>query len=191
MRKWLTKLIKALMNKNISNYLTIFRTFSGIIIFYLIVNTSHFGFAFFLFIISSITDFFDGYLARKTNSTSVIGEILDPVADKILIIFSFLAIAIFFQSSLIAFSSAIIISREIWVSALRDFNSRTNNINASKVIELAKIKTAIQLLCITLYLFSIYIHNDLVKVIADIVLLIATIITIYTGYIYTRNSLVK
>ena len=68
-----------------------------------------------LFIFASITDYFDGYLARKYDKVSVLGEILDPIADKLLIVFLLFAISIFLSSEFIAFVSSVIIAREIWV----------------------------------------------------------------------------
>ena len=62
----------------------------------------------------------DGYLARKYDAVSKLGEILDPIADKILILFVLFGLAINLSSYLIGFIGAIIITREIWVGALRD-----------------------------------------------------------------------
>ena len=133
-------------------------------------------------------DFFDGFLARKFNSSSQIGEILDPIADKILIIFLYFGLALNLSSYLIGFSGALIITREIWVSALRDFNSRNNNSNATKVIYIAKVKTTIQLFTISIYLFALAFNFMLLIPIADIFMLIALLITVYTGYLYTLNT---
>jgi len=138
-----------------------------------------------------ITDYFDGYLARKYNHVSQIGEILDPIADKILIVFLLFAISVNLTSYYIAFASALIITREIWVGALRDFNARQNKSDATKVTFLAKIKTTVQLFTISTYLLGLGMNNMLVLLIADILLFISLIITIYTGYIYTYNSLFK
>jgi hypothetical protein len=82
----------------------------------------------------------------------------------------------------------LIITREIWVSALRDFNSRNNNSNATKVIYIAKIKTTIQLFTISIYLFSLSFNIMLLIPIADIFMIISVLITIYTGYMYTVNT---
>ena len=135
-----------------------------------------------------MTDFFDGFYARKYNATSQIGEILDPLADKILIIFLFFGLAVNLSSFLIAFAGSLIITREIWISALRDYNARNNNINATKVIYIAKIKTTIQLFTIMIYLFGLAFNVMLLIILGDIFMIIATLITIYTGYIYTYNS---
>ena len=64
-------------------------------------------YAFILFFIASITDYFDGYLARKYNSVSQIGEILDPIADKILIVFLLFAISVNLTSYYIGFAFSI------------------------------------------------------------------------------------
>ena len=141
-----------------------------------------------LFFIAGLTDFFDGFYARKYNATSQIGEILDPLADKILIIFLFFGLAVNLSSFLIAFAGSLIITREIWISALRDYNARNNNINATKVIYIAKIKTTIQLFTIMIYLFGLAFNVMLLIILGDIFMIIATLITIYTGYIYTYNS---
>jgi CDP-diacylglycerol--glycerol-3-phosphate 3-phosphatidyltransferase len=142
-----------------------------------------------LFFIAGITDYFDGYLARKYNSVSQLGEILDPIADKILILFVLFGLAINLSSYFIGFIGAIIITREIWVGALRDLNARNANINATKVTFLAKIKTTVQLFTISIYLFGLTINNMLILIIADIFLFISLFITLYTGLIYTLSTL--
>lgn len=147
--------------------------------------------AFLLFLFAGITDYFDGYLARKHNAVSQLGEILDPIADKILILFILFGLAINLSSYLLGFVGAIIITREIWVGALRDLNARNGKIDATKVTFLAKIKTSVQLATLSIYLFGLAINNMLVIIIADIMLFISLFITLYTGLIYTLNSLKK
>ena len=108
-----------------------------------------------LFFIAGLTDYLDGYLARKYNATSQIGEILDPIADKVLIVFLFFGLALNLSSNLIGFAGALIITREIWVSALRDFNSRRNNSDATKVLYIAKLKPLFNYLPFSIYLTCI------------------------------------
>ena len=141
-----------------------------------------------LFFVAGITDYLDGYLARKYKAVSKLGEILDPIADKILILFVLFGLAINLSSYLIGFVGAIIITREIWVGALRDLNARNGKIDATKVTFLAKIKTTIQLFTIFIYLFALALNNMLVIIIADIFLFISLFITLYTGLIYTINT---
>ncbi len=173
------------------NLLTISRIVSGIIIFILLMSNDGHVAALILFILAGLTDYFDGYLARKYNLVSEIGEILDPIADKILIIFLFIGIAVSLSSYLVGFLSALIISREVFVAALRDYNARNHNSAATKVTFLAKIKTTVQLNTIFIYLLGFSLSFNLLFVIGDILLFIATIITIYTGISYTMATLKK
>ena len=112
----------------IINFLTISRILIAAIIFLILMSSSGYFLALIFFLIASLTDYFDGYLARKYNAVSQLGEILDPIADKILIVFVLFGLAINLASFLIGFAGAIIISREIWVGALRDFNAQNNQI---------------------------------------------------------------
>ena len=173
------------------NLITVSRMVFGAIIFVLLTRTEMYWYAFILFFIASITDYFDGYLARKYNLVSQLGEILDPIADKILIVFLLFALSVNLTSYYIGFVSALIITREIWVGALRDFNARQNKSDATKVTFLAKIKTTIQLFTISTYLLGLGMNNMLVLLVADILLFLSLIITIYTGFIYSLNTLKK
>ena len=173
------------------NLLTFSRIFLAAIIFLLLMSAEGYLLAFVLFFLAGITDYFDGYLARKYNAVSQLGEILDPIADKILILFVLFGLAINLSSYLIGFFGAIIITREIWIGALRDLNARNGKSDATKVTFLAKIKTSVQLSTLSLYLLGLAINNMLIIVIADILLFISVIITLYTGFIYTLNTFKK
>ena len=170
------------------NLLTFSRIFLAAIIFLLLMSPDGYLLAFILFFLAGITDYFDGYLARKYNAVSQLGEILDPIADKILILFVLFGLAINLSSYLIGFIGAIVITREIWVGALRDLSARNGKSDATKVTFLAKIKTSVQLLTLSIYLFGLAINNMLIIVIADILLFISLFITLYTGLIYTLNT---
>ena len=176
------------MIKILINALTLFRIAVAIIIFSLLTLNTFYFLAFLLFFIAGLSDYLDGFLARKYNASSQIGEILDPIADKVLIVFLFFGLALNLSSNLIGFAGALIITREIWVSALRDFNARINNTDATKVLYIAKIKTTIQLFTISIYLFALAFNLMLFVVIADIFLIISVLITLYTGYLYTVNT---
>ena len=78
--------------------------------------------------------------------------------------------------------------REIWVGALRDLNAKNNNTNSTKVTFLAKIKTTVQLITLSIYLIALTINNMLMIIIADILLFTSLFITLYTGYVYTHNT---
>ena len=170
------------------NILTLSRIFLAAVIFLLLISPDGYLLALILFFLAGITDYFDGYLARKYNAVSQLGEILDPIADKILVLFVLFGLAINLSSYLIGFIGAIIITREIWVGALRDLNARNRITDATKVTFLAKIKTTVQLFTLSIYLFGLAINNMLIIVIADILLFISLIITLYTGLIYTLDT---
>lgn len=172
----------------IINILTLIRILIAMIIFILLTLDNFMVTALILFFIAGMSDYFDGFIARKYNLTSQLGEILDPIADKILIIFLFIGLALNLSSFLIGFVGALIISREIWVSALRDLNSRNNNIAATKVTFLAKTKTSIQLGTILIYLLALAFDIMLLVIIGDIFLVIALLITMYTGFQYTYQT---
>ena len=170
------------------NLLTFIRIVFAVIIFGFLAIKNYYLIALVLFFISGVTDYLDGFLARKYKATSQIGEILDPLADKILIIFLFFGLAVNLSSFLLGFAGSLIVTREIWISSLRDFNARNNNIKATKVIYIAKIKTSIQLFTILLYLIALAFNKMLLIIIADIFVIISVLITLYTGFIYTYNS---
>ena len=173
---------------NLISALTITRIIFSLAIFYFLTSNDKYIFALLFFIIAGITDYFDGFLARKYDATSQFGEILDTIADKILIVFCFFGLAINLSSYLIGFVASIIISRELWVSALRDLNARNNNQSATKVTYIAKIKTSIQIFTISLYLFALAADIMLLIIISDIFLIITLLVTLYSGYEYTINS---
>ncbi len=168
------------------NLLTLFRIFLAAVIFLLLTRPDGYFLALILFFIAGTTDYFDGYLARKYNLTSQIGEILDPIADKILVVFVLFGLSVNLSSYFIAFVASLIITREIWVGGLRDFNARQKRPNVTKVTFLAKIKTTIQLFTISIYMLGLNLNNMLVILLGDMFLFLALLITIYTGYLYTH-----
>ena len=179
------------MITSILNVITLSRIVCAIMIYLFLYLESYYLTALLLFGIASFSDFLDGYIARKTNSESVLGEILDPIADKLLIVFVLIGLSVNLDSFLIGFISAVIISREIWVAALRDINSRNNQSEKTKVTFLAKIKTATQMFAILLYLFGLTLNNMMILFFADIILIIALLITIQTGFQYTISTFKK
>jgi len=171
--------------------LTYFRIISGPVIFILILLPNYYGFALLLLLGASLTDFLDGYLARKYALTSIVGEVLDPIADKILITFTIIAIAINLGSIYVGFIGSLMLAREFWVSALRDLSARKGNSEVTKVLFMAKIKTAVQLLALCTFLFGLYLGNALIIFLANFFLFLALIITIETGLSYTISTFRK
>lgn len=172
-------------------FLTCFRILIAPIIFLLITFYNAYILALLLFFLASISDYWDGFLARKYKLESVIGAVLDPVADKILAVFLILALSYELSSIFIGISGGIILAREFWVGALRDFNSRQNNSNATQVTFLAKIKTSIQFITFTSYLLGLVMSNSLILFVSDFFLFLALIITLQTGLSYTVSTFKK
>ena len=179
------------MTSLIINMITLARIIFAIIIFVLLTISNNYLAAIILFFLAGLSDYFDGFLARKYALNSVLGEILDPIADKVLVIFLFIGLALNLSSILIGFAGSIIIAREIWVSALRDINSRFNNTDATQVTFLAKTKTSVQLFTIFVYLFALATNTMLLITVGDIFMIISVLVTMYTGYIYTVNTFQK
>jgi len=170
------------------NFLTFFRLFSGPIIFAMLLLSFHPAIAFILFVIASLSDYFDGYLARKYSLESTLGEVWDPIADKILTIFLIITLILYFKSPYIAIVGAVILSREFWVSALRDLNARNNHADATKVTFLAKLKTSSQFLTFGSFLFGILINNSLIIFLSNIFLFVAMILSLQTALDYTKAT---
>ncbi len=175
---------------NFINFITTIRVFLAPVIFLFLIYEDYVV-CIFLFFLAGLSDYLDGYFARKYNATSQIGEILDPIADKILVVFLLIGLSINLNSYLIGLLSALIISREIGVAALRDYSARNDLTDKTSVTFLAKTKTAIQLLTIGLYLLALMLKLNLLLVLSDIFLIISTLITLYTGYRYAINIFSK
>ncbi len=146
--------------------------------------------AFWLFAAASITDFFDGYLARIWKQTSNIGRMLDPIADKLLVSSILLLMA---ADGTIAgwslWAAIIILCREILVSGLREYLAALKV--SVPVTRIAKWKTTIQMVAIGFLIVgpagdSYVPHTVMVGI---VLLWVAAIITIYTGYDYFRAGL--
>ena len=142
-----------------------------------------------IFILASITDFLDGYLARIWQQTSTIGRMLDPIADKLLVATCLLLLAADTDRTIAGWSlwaAIIILCREILVSGLREYLA---DLKVSvPVTNLAKWKTAIQMVAIAFLLAGPAGEKVLPYTIEiGIVLLwISAIVTLYTGYDYFR-----
>ena len=169
------------------NSLTFFRLFSGPIIFALLVLSFHPKIAFALFIIASLSDYFDGYLARKYSHESSFGEVLDPIADKILSISSLIALMI--NGIIEGFNiipALIIIYREIFVSGLREYlGEKSIKVN---VTYQSKLKTATQFTAISGFLISPVISPDIsyFNYLCSFLLSLSALTSISTGFNYFK-----
>ena len=170
-------------------FLTLSRLFFAPIIFLGLVVFNNFILTFVLFLIASVSDYFDGWLARRYRLASDFGAILDPIADKILLLFCLFAITLYLQDPYVGLISLIILAREFWVSALRDFASRNKISDLMDVTYLAKVKTSIQFLTLFLYFASFLLNLKLGIFVANITLFLSMLITIKTGIDYTKKIL--
>ena len=139
-----------------ANYITILRIILIIPVLILASpESSSFNWiALMLFIIAGITDHLDGYVARRTGSTSSLGALLDLVADKLLIITSLFYFVSYESSILLIIPSLVIIIREIVISSFRQFLAEKQGFNPVKVTFLAKSKTTLQIFAISFLIIS-------------------------------------
>ena len=105
-----------------------------------------------MFIVFAITDWLDGYLARKLNQTSAFGAFLDPVADKILVCAALLVLVYLQRTDV--FVALIIIGREIAISALREWMARIGAGKSVAVHMIGKVKTTVQMVAIPFLLYN-------------------------------------
>lgn len=142
-----------------------------------------------LFVLASITDYLDGYFARSRNQNSVLGRLLDPIADKLLVVSALLIIVANHMVCPITYIPVIIIMcREVLVSGLREFLAEFRV--GMPVTRLAKWKTGFQMTAISMILFqNLYLIGKPVSVVGEILLWIAGILTFVTGYQYFEKCL--
>ncbi len=175
---------------NLPNLLTLFRIFI-IPIFVLIalvdIDYTCFGVPLknillcALFAIAGVTDWLDGYLARKLNVTSSFGAFLDPVADKLIVAVALIVIAVARPDSLlITLCTIIIICREITISALREWMASLGRRNSVAVSWIGKWKTTFQMGSIGCLLFEYHFFGLPIFLIGEIGLIIASLLTLYS-----------
>lgn len=142
-----------------------------------------------LFTLAGVTDFFDGYLARRSNQVSPFGRFLDPIADKLLVAALLLMLVGFERMTVWTYPAAVIIlMRELLVSGLREFLAQTQV--SVPVSTLAKWKTTLQMFT----LGFLIVGNDApswipAQAIGELGLWLAAILTLITGYDYLKTGL--
>lgn len=139
-----------------ANYITILRIILilPVLIMASPVSSQDNWIALILFVIAGITDHLDGYVARKTKSTSSSGALLDLVADKLLIVVTLFYFISYASSLLLLVPSMIIVIREIVVSSFRQILAESEGQNRVKVTFIAKIKTTLQIFAISFLIIS-------------------------------------
>jgi len=141
-----------------------------------------------VFIVAAVTDWFDGYLARRWNQTSAFGAFLDPVADKLMVAGALLVLVQLDRvNAIIAF---IIIGREITISALREWMAEIGARKSVAVNSLGKIKTAAQMVAIPMLLFHDPLFDDKLNIhLCGVILLyIAGVLTVWSMFYYLRRA---
>lgn len=140
-----------------------------------------------LFIVASITDYFDGYLARARGETSALGRLLDPIADKLLVTSALVVLLAkpgMVDTKLSFIPVIVILCREILVSGLREFLREVNV--GMPVTRLAKWKTGFQMTALSMMLLKgVWYWGG----IGEILLWVAGVLTFITGYQYFQKSL--
>ena len=140
-----------------------------------------------IYVLISSTDFLDGLLARKLNQISDLGTFLDPVADKLMVCTALILLTDYYQTWFITIPSMIIISREILVSALREWMSEIGKRANISVSWIGKSKTFMQMIAILFLLFHqplfIFSYNE-INMMGRVLLFSATILTLWSGIKY-------
>jgi len=141
-----------------------------------------------LFVVFALTDWLDGYLARRLNQTSAFGAFLDPVADKFLVCASLLILVELGRvHSLVAL---VIIGREIAISALREWMAQIGASRSVAVHRLGKLKTAVQMTAIPMLLFDGRLFGVFpMHAWGTVLILAAAVLTIWSMAYYLQKAL--
>lgn len=145
-------------------------------------------FAGILFGLAAITDLIDGYLARKLNQMSKFGEFLDPVADKLMVATCLVLLVHTDPRITVALVAAVIIGREITVSALREWMAGLGERSTVKVGMAGKIKTTFQMFGIAFMVYEQRLFGLDVYVLGYYLLLIAAVMTLWSMIVYLRAA---
>ncbi|MEW9906647.1 MAG: CDP-diacylglycerol--glycerol-3-phosphate 3-phosphatidyltransferase [Candidatus Symbiodolus clandestinus] len=138
-----------------------------------------------LFVLAAITDWCDGFLARYWHQTTPFGVFLDPVADKIMVATALVLIATRYHTVWITLPSAIMIVREIIISALREWMAEFGQRYAVPVHWIGKIKTAAQMIALTILLWR---PSATIEIFGFIALYVATLLTFWSMLYYLRAA---
>ena len=177
--------------KNLPNVLTISRIvlLAPLLIMIYLPNDQLNLISVILFILIALTDFFDGFFARRQNITSEFGKMLDPIADKLLVVGVLIVLMIKGTiEDLTILPALLIIFREIFISGLREFAANRNSYASIDVSQVGKFKTAIQMLSLLLILSSlVFKHLMILLNIGIIFLWISMALALISGYKYYKT----
>lgn len=139
-----------------------------------------------VFIVAAVTDWFDGFLARRWNETSAFGAFLDPVADKLMVAGALLVLVQLDRVD--AIIAGIIIGREITISALREWMAQIGATRSVAVSSLGKIKTAAQMTAIPMLLFHDRLFGIDIHFWGEYLLWVAGVLTVWSMFYYLRRA---
>ncbi|MEW7977077.1 MAG: CDP-diacylglycerol--glycerol-3-phosphate 3-phosphatidyltransferase [Candidatus Sedimenticola endophacoides] len=178
------------MHLNIPNILTLLRIALipvYVVIFYLPWQYATQACAL-VFALAAITDWLDGYLARRLEQTSRLGAFLDPVADKLMVAVALLLIVENDPSPLMSIPAVVIIGREITISALREWMAEIGARARVAVSVIGKIKTTVQMVAILLLIYRQPVWDIPVYTIGHVLLYVAVILTLWSMVVYMRAA---
>ncbi len=185
------------MTFNLPNILTFIRVLLipvMVIVYLLDFSWSHLV-ATVIFVVAAITDWLDGYLARRLQQDSKFGAFLDPVADKLIVAVALVLLATdkdilqnVWSVSLFTCVVSIIICREIIVSALREWMAEIGKRGNVAVSFIGKVKTTFQMIAISLLLYQMPYQGLPILKIGELLLIIAAILTLWSMYIYLKAT---
>jgi CDP-diacylglycerol---glycerol-3-phosphate 3-phosphatidyltransferase len=141
-----------------------------------------------VFIAAALTDWLDGWIARKFGLHSAFGEFLDPVADKLMVAVTLFLIVQDNPTVSLAMMSAVIVGREISISALREWMAEIGERARVRVAGLGKVKTIAQLISIIVLLYQKDLDGVGLFHVGEVLLGIAAALTIWSGFVYLRAA---
>ncbi|MEM8562401.1 MAG: CDP-diacylglycerol--glycerol-3-phosphate 3-phosphatidyltransferase [Pseudomonadota bacterium] len=176
---------------NIPNSLTVMRILLIpvlVIVFYLPFH-NHLLVAAGIFFFASVTDWVDGYLARRLDQMTSFGAFLDPVADKLMVAIALVLLVERHDTLLFTLAACVIIGREIVVSALREWMAELGERTSVAVSYVGKVKTAFQMAAITALLAIDPVHDDHWLLAASYLLLYtAAVLTLWSMVVYLKAA---
>lgn len=177
---------------NIPNLLSLLRIVLipvFVLIFYLDIPGKHL-FCALIFAFAALTDWLDGYLARKLNQMSKFGAFIDPVADKLIVAVALILLVAQDPYPWLAIPAIVIVGREIVVSALREWMAELGKRTSLAVVKVAKYKTMAQMVAIFLLLLvepqSATLFQQAISLIGYIFLYIAAVLTLWSMITYLK-----
>lgn len=179
------------MSLSLPNQLTVGRIFFipiFLVVFYVpILDINHYILTL-IFFLASVTDWLDGYLARKMNLQSAFGAFLDPVADKLMITAVLVCLVSKYPGFGVTISAVVIVGREITISALREWMAGVGDSAKVKVSYIGKVKTGVQMLAIGFMLFEVPLWGMQTLAVGKILLYIAAGLTFWSMLGYLRAA---